>query len=231
MPSPKAVALMEDQNEWLTWDQAVLVVRLAKVGPRPWVVLADWCGQGLIDTMAALVTGAGEVQRNVELDATLWELCGRNTGLVDAFDGSIQWTLSDEAAQGQTKCVVSGTRFRKDQVLAMVSHIKPSEIEAALQVDGCWLEGRKTEAAPPAPAVASSPRGRGGRGLSEHWPLFVAELVLWVEEANDDPGLLTPTKLIAKLNDRLAEKGIEQMPPSTAEATAKAVLAALQKRD
>jgi len=66
-----------------------------------------------------------------------------------------------------------------------------------------------------------------GRPISELWPLWVAELVLWVEEADEDAAGLTSGKLIEKINDRLAKKGIDQMPRSTAEDTAKEVLRAL----
>jgi hypothetical protein len=87
------------------------------------------------------------------------------------------------------------------------------------------LEGIGITFSPGSPARASK---GGGRKLSEHWPLFAAELALWIEEANDDPKVMTSGRLIEKLNGRLALKGIEEMPRSTADETVKAVLSALQ---
>lgn len=149
--------------EWLSWDQAVMVVRTLNVGPRPWAVLADFCGQELIETKATTLIYNGEVRRDVELEPGLWRTAGMP---LDPRGGSIRLSHRVPGTEEPATLTISGIVFRKDQVLALVSHINEADVAAALAVKGSWLDGRAPVAEPKQVSKA------GRKPERERWQAF-----------------------------------------------------------
>jgi hypothetical protein len=130
----------EASVEWLNWDQAVMVVRTLKVGPKPWAVLADFCGQGLVETKAATLICNGEVRRDENLEPALWRMCQAQGIYLDPLDGSIRLRHRDPETKEPTTITITGIEFRKDQVLALASRVDGEDVAAALAVKGSWLD-------------------------------------------------------------------------------------------
>jgi hypothetical protein len=233
--------LQLDEENGELWAPLMMVWHMLNVlgicgeTERPTIV-AEWAADDLIRTRAKLLfVGTDPVQKNAPIPPLAWRYASEEC--------SIEWGASNLSCKG----VFVKDRSERLQVRARSVEVDMISVRDLLPLDpddireawDAYRERKEAEEAlaqqentPTPPPAETSPRlssgGKGGRSLSKHWPLFVAELALWIEEANDDPALLTPGKLIGKLNDRLAKKGIEEMPPSTAEETIKAVLAALQ---
>lgn len=218
------VVAFPDPVDWLNYHQVMRLVCAAEIGSGGFKTLAEWCGQRMIETKATKIIFRGEVVEGGEIDPFFWKMTGKPGCYLDGFDGSIKANFGE---QDGGRMLIIGPLFRKDQVLKLFSHVDADAVHRALTIKGEWMETRD-EPSKEAEQI-ESPTSKRGRSLSKHWPLFVAELALWIEEANDDPAFLTPAKLIAKLNNRLAEKGIEEMPPSTADNVIKEVLAALRQ--
>lgn len=161
----------KDSVEWLDWDQAMRVLRAAKVGVAPYRTLIDWCGQGLVEAKVATLTGNGEVRRDVALEPAFWRLCRYQDGpSVDPLDGSIAWTHADAETKDAQTATMMGPRFRKDQLLSVVAHVDQSEVEAALVEKGGWLDGKQKDSSGVEPAKAKSAAGKPPE--RERWQAF-----------------------------------------------------------
>lgn len=68
----------------------------------------------------------------------------------------------------------------------------------------------------------------GGRPRGEQWPEFIAELCLWAYDVQH-PSKMNSSRLLAEINDRLAKRGIDEMPRSTARETLVAVVKAFKR--
>lgn len=161
--------------DWLDFDQAMRLLRAARVGTRPWAVLADWCGQGLIETRADKFIHNGQVTPDAGIEAALWAGCGAANGPhLDAMAGSIRWRWGASETDEPGSLLVLGTRFRKDQVLNMVSHVGDTEVAAALAAGGTWLqEAPPIEASGvPVPIEAAAKSSAGRKPDTARWQAF-----------------------------------------------------------
>jgi hypothetical protein len=172
--------------EWLTWDQTLRLLKAANVGALPWRVLADWCGQGLIETKATTIIAAGEVKRNERIVPELWRLCEATPGMLDIMGGSIKWVWQELGKAEGSSMTIMGTQFRKDQVLDLVSHVDKPKIDEALRDAEGWLGsgGRVINLTPVQPAApVEQPKSNAGRKPDlDRWHIFYRHLVEIAQE-------------------------------------------------
>lgn len=138
MSTSNAVPISENAVEWLNWSKAIGLVIKAQVGGRASHALADWSAQGFIETKASLVIGDGEVRRDVALDADLWAFCRQHPLILNGLNGAMSWSY--EGDEDGSRRQIIGPMFRKDQLLGLLSHVPPSEVEAVLAPGGGWME-------------------------------------------------------------------------------------------
>lgn len=73
----------------------------------------------------------------------------------------------------------------------------------------------------------SDKKDRGGNSLSSKWPSFLAELVLWLYVEDNEIEGLRAAELHRIISDRMAKKGINEIPISTVRPSLTAVLVAI----
>lgn len=142
----------------------------AKVGSRPWVVVTDWCAQGLIDTKATTVVGDGQVEHDSEITVALWRFLHASGKHPEPVSGAIRWKResSDEEGLVNSYSVVA-PQFRKDQVLALLPSLKSDQIKRAMEVGDDWLT---REAVFPKAPTQSETSSRGRRPELDRWQAF-----------------------------------------------------------
>ena len=196
--------------EWLNWVQAMRVLRAAKVGARPWAVLLDWCGQGLIEGKVTSLTGKGKVRRDVKLEAMFWRACIYEDGpRVDPFDGSIRWAHRDAETNEPVTVTMVGPLFRKDQLLHVVSHVDAATIDAALTDEGGWLDRPKPAAAASEALKVESNRGR--KPEKERWHAFWFVVIeLAQEERLNADCFNSANALIEEIQELMGESAFDR---------------------
>lgn len=169
--------------EWLRWNQALRLVRAAGVSLMPWIELAQWCGDELVETKAATITGGGSLLHEERIAPVIWkQVASRSGAYIDPASGSISFKYNDpEDAERVRSFNVMGPQFRKDQLLAVVAHVDPEKIQEALSEEGPWLGSGRKEMPVASEPPARSPRGR--KPERERWQAFYFAVI---ELAKDD---------------------------------------------
>jgi hypothetical protein len=142
----------------------------------------------------------GELQvRDIELPSRFWWAEGGN-----AMEQN--WETGDFAVHRPERARAFGVTFHIDGLREMI----PAAFEELQR-----------------PAVEPSPR-HGGRRMSEHWPQWVAELAAMIHEEGIPDGSIGPDVVIQRIEERLADRGLEGPPRTTVQPTARAVLSRLR---
>ena len=137
---------------WITWSQAMKVLGAAEVGSRPWRMLADWCGQGLIDSKATVLTGWGEKHHDDPITLNVWTSCRTRDVRLDIVSGGMSWDGIDEEGV-LSPCTIVAPIFRSDQLLALLPHLSDENALNAIHTAGSGFASFVS-----APPQAAEPR-------------------------------------------------------------------------
>jgi hypothetical protein len=187
-----------DPAKWLSASETIRRVRTTTDSPYSRMTIAKRAHAGMVRTRAKLFI-VGEGQFNdTELPPQFWWAEGGN-----AMEQN--WETGDFAISRPQRARAFGVTFHIDGLREMI----PSAFEEVQ------------------PAVEPSPR-QGGRKMSERWPQWVAELAAMIHEEGFPDGSIGSDVVIRRIEERLADKGLEGPPRTTVQPTVRAVLSRLR---
>jgi hypothetical protein len=197
-------------EDWLSAAETIQLVRQATGSEYSHIMIAKRAHAGLVRTWAQLVVADSRPSHDVEIPPDFWWAEGQ-AALTQ------NWAIGDFETWIDQKFLVQafGVKFHRDGLQKML----PDSMKAVTP-----------EPKPPASPNTSVRNGSGGRPRSEYWTDWVAELACLIHEEGLPTGVGSQgaDALIARVADRLAQRGLEGPARSTVQPTAIAILRRLR---